>query len=327
MPTRFVRNSETSIWRQCKLKWLLSYFLGYLNDSINKHFWLGGLVHLALSEWYLGKITDPAHFFWWLGSTSIAQERGFEISIDGERFETGYLNELEKYLVLGQAMLEGYVEWAKKENCDFDVIDSELAYFLEQDGFTFVARFDLLTENSEGIRVDDFKTASDFRAEKTVDQDQQFRRYPWLVSEVHPEWANSVAGSKWVALRKMAPSARSKPPYFKRQTIDLSPTELHQVGLELFAEVTDMLFVEERLNEGVDPRCHIYPSPSVDCSWKCNFFGNGICRTWRAGASVDAIKQFGELFGSWENDHYAEYRADFEGALPIGIASRREGLE
>ena len=324
---RFVRNSELTLWRECRLKWFLSYYLGFLSDNINKHFWLGGLIHLALSEWYLNRVSDPVHFFWWLGSESIEQERGFEVSVDGEQFEIGYLDELEKYLIIGQAMLEGYMEWAAKENSDFDVIDSELSYFVDQNEYTMVAKLDLLTENSEGIRVEDFKTAADFRAERTVDQDMQFRRYPWMVAQAHPEWAGEVVGSKWVALRKIEPSGRSKPPYFKRALVDLSWNELHEVGVELAAEVTAMLSVEYDLQSGqLDSRQVIYPSPSVDCSWKCNFFNNGICRTWRAGAGEGQIQEFGKLYGSFGNDHYAEYREEFKGSVPINIVSRREGL-
>ena len=324
---RFVRNSETSLWRECRLKWYLSYYLGFLTDTINPNFWLGTLIHQALSEWYLDRVQHPAHYFWWLAEESITQERGFSISIDGSDFEMDYLADLEKYQKMGVAMLEGYLEWAAEHHSDFDVLDSELSYFVDlvtHHGrpFTFVGRFDMLTEDSEGLRVQDFKTAKDFRAIQTVDQDPQFRRYPWMLTEAHPEWADDVAGSQWIGLRKIIPSSRSKPPYFDTVPIDLTSAELAGAKREVVSEVTEMLVVEETLQAGTNTADVIYPSPTFDCSWKCQFFKNGMCQSWRAGLDVT---EYGKLHGSWNNDPYAEYKDDFDTAvLTIG---RREGGE
>lgn len=322
--TRFVRNSETSVWRECLLKWYFSYYLGFLTKSINPNFWLGTLVHEALSEWYLGNVENPEHYFWWLAEMSIEQERGFSIEVDGKDFDMNQLEELEKFQELGVVMIEGYVEWAE-ENDDFDVIDTEVAYYIDletHDGetFTFVGRFDLLAENSEGIWVRDFKTAKDFRAIATVSQDPQFRRYPWMVATAHPEWAGDVRGSVWVGLRKIIPSERTKPPYFESFPIELTPAELDGAGREVVAEVTKIMRLEIELKSGVEVTDVIYPSPTFDCSWKCNFFRNGMCETWRAGVDVT---EYAKNFGSWDNDPYAEYKKDFKSAVPA--IGRREG--
>jgi hypothetical protein len=323
--TRYVRNSETEVWRDCRLKWYLSNYLGFLSEAVNPNFWLGTFVHFALSEWYLGRTTNPAHLFWWVTEAWLEEERGLSVQIDGVDFEYNELSEIEKYQELGIAMLEGYVEWAKEQD-DFAVIDSELAYFVDltdNDGrpFTFAGRLDLLGENSEGIRAIDFKTCSDFRDRQTVHTYQQFRRYPWILTVAHPDWADEVAGSTWVGLRKITPSARSKPPYFASETIDLTPEEIRQTGLEFVAEVTDMLRAEEALQAGTEPRDIVFPNPRFDCSWKCGFFKNGLCQTWRAGGNVH---DQGRLHGTWGNDPYAEYKKDDAGSVLVSIG-RREG--
>lgn len=319
---RFIRNSETSTWRECRLKWYLIYVLGFLTNRVNPAFWLGTLVHLALSEWYLGNIKDPAHFFSDLGRQTIDQMRTDKISAEGIDLDLDNVAELEHWLVVGRAMLEGYQDWDKKHR-DFDVIDSELSYYIDTENangtpFTFVGRFDILTENSEGIRVGDFKTAASFRAMKTIHTDMQFRRYPWMVREAHPAWADSVVGSMWLGLRKIAPNNRSKPPYFERVLIDFTEGEYEQVKREVQAEAADIMVIEDILADGTDPRSYIYPSPSQDCSWRCDFFRNGLCSLWRSG--VNDITKFGQNYGKWGNDQYTEYRDDFSGAVTIGLS-------
>lgn len=323
---RYLRNSESEVWRDCKLKWYLSYYLGFLSDTTIANFWLGNFVHYCLSEWYLGRCKNPAQLFWMISEEWLNQRRGFSISIDGEELEFDDLAEIEEYQMLGVEMLEGYVEWAETHD-DFDVLDSELAYYIpltDHNGreFTFVCRIDLLSENSEGIWVRDFKTAKDLRDSETVHTYMQFRRYPWAIAKAHPDWAEDVKGSVWVALRKMSPATnpRSKPPYYDNQEIDLTPNEIEQVEFELLAEATEILEAEFLLNDGVKPRHLIYPTPTFDCKWKCQFYKNGLCLNWRQGLDVTAA---GELHGSWGNDHYEEYKTDDEASvLTIG---RREG--
>lgn len=318
---RFVRNSETSIWRECRLKWYLTFVLGFETNRVNPAFWLGTLVHLALSEWYLGKTTDPAHLFYEIGGETIDQMRTEKITAEGKDLDLDNLGELEKWHRIGTVMLEGYQEWDATHR-DFDVLDSELSYYVDLEDangvpFTFVGRFDILTENSEGIRVGDFKTAADFRAMKTIHTDMQFRRYPWMVREAHPQWADQVVGSMWLGLRKIAPSSRSKPPYFERVLIDLTESEYEQVKREVQAEVAEITSVEAGILEGHDERLMIYPSPTVDCTWKCDYFRNGLCSIFRSGLDPT---DYGQNYGSWGNDPYKEYRDDFDGAVTIGLS-------
>jgi hypothetical protein len=300
--------------------------LGFLSNKINRHFWLGTLVHFVLSEYHLGKTTDPAHLFQEIGSQLIEYERIEEITIDGEVLDWDNVAELEDYLKLGTAMMEGYVDWYR-EHDDFDVIDTELSYYIQMQDlkdrdFTMVARLDRLTENSEGIRVGDFKTCADFRDEKWIDLDQQFRRYPWMVRKAHPEWSSEVVGSEWIALRKMAPSSRSKPPYFNKKDIDLTEGDYEEIERELVAEVTALFDLEQQLADTDDPRLVIYPNPMERCSWDCDYFGNGMCQAWRRGLDVT---EYGENFGEWGVDPYIEYKEDWETAVPVVIGRREEG--
>ena len=227
------------------MKWYISHVLGFKSTVTNPNFWLGTLVHHVLSEWYLGRTPDPELMFYQIGLEQIEEMRSAKITSQGIDLDLEHIAVLEKWLRVGTEMMAGYVIWDAKHR-DFDVIDSEVSYYIDLEDakgrpFTFVGRFDLLTENSEGIRVTDFKTAADFRAMTTVHTDMQFRRYPWMVMEAHPEWADQVAGSMWIGLRKIAPSGRSKPPYFERVLIDLSPGEFEQVKREVQAEAADII--------------------------------------------------------------------------------------
>lgn len=321
---RPVRNSELSVLRRCKLKWFFTFELGFLSSKINKHFWLGGLVHYALSEYHLGHTTDPAHLFWEIGSYLIDEERQMSVTIGDEEITYDNAAELDVALDLGVALLEGYQDWLKE---DFDTIDTELGYFVQMEDnkerpFTMVARLDRLDENSEGIRVTDFKTCADFRDQKWIDQDQQFRRYPWLVRQSNPDWADEVVGSRWLALRKVRPSSRSKPPYFMERLIDITPEEFVEIENELRAEITDLFDLEERLTQATDVRTVIYPSPMERCTWDCDYFANGLCQAWRRGLD---ITDFGDHFGQWGVDPYIEYRDDWSTAVPVVIGRREEG--
>lgn len=322
---RPVRNSELSVLRRCKLKWYFTFVLGFLSAKINKHFWLGGLVHFALSEYYMGRTSDPAHLFYQVGLELINEERIEPILIDGEEIEFDNVAELEIALELGVAMLEGYQEWAKQD--DFDVIDTELAYYIQMEDFqdrpfTMVARMDRITENSEGIRVGDFKTCADFRDQKWIDQDQQFRRYPWMITKAHEDWADDVIGSEWIGLRKQAETSRSKPPYFMNKLIDLTTEDFIEIERELRAEITDLFDLEQQLVETENPRDVIYPNPMERCSWDCDYFANGLCQAWRRGLDVT---EFGDHFGQWGIDPYIEYRDDWATAVPVVIGRREEG--
>lgn len=313
---RFLRNSETGAWRDCKLKWYFYHFLGFKSSKINKHFWLGTFIHHALSEWYLGNCSDPTHLFWMCTEEWLESSRGVQVVMGDETIDYNPYEDLEEYQRIGMAMLEGYVEWAAT-NDDFDVLDSEHALYIPMetfDGeqFTFVCRLDMLTENSEGIRTPDFKTAGDFRDADVVHTFPQFRRYPMAVQMAHPEWADEVIGSSWIALRKIAPSGRSKPPYFMSLPIDLTPEQLQSTYLELRAEATDIISTEHLLSDTKNHREIIYPTPTSDCKWKCEFFSNGLCHTWR---SMGDVAEQGLLHGSWDNSHYAEYHDDYEESI------------
>ncbi len=321
---RPVRNSELSVLRRCKLKWYFTFVLGFLSARINKHFWLGGLIHFCLSEFHLGRTTEPAHLFYDIGRDFIDNEQMDAISVSGVAIDFEDLADLEKYLTLGTAMLEGYVDWYTD---DFTVLDTELGFYVQMKDhldriFTMVARLDVLAEDSEGLRVKDFKTCADFRDEKWIDLDQQFRRYPWMVKQAHPDWADDVVGSEWVALRKMAPSSRSKPPYFKSKKIDLTPEDYVEIERELKAEVTDLFDFEEQVADAEDIRDVVYPNPMERCTWDCDYFSNGLCQAWRRGLDVT---EFGEHFGQWGVDPYIEYRDEWKTAVPVIIGRREEG--
>ncbi len=321
---RPVRNSELSVLRRCKLKWYFTFQLGFLSAKINKHFWLGGLIHFCLSEYHLGKTNDPAHLFYDIGRDFIDTEQMDKIIVEGVEMDFEDMADLEKYLILGTAMLEGYQDWHKD---DFDVLDTELAYYVQMKDyrdrvFTMVARLDALIEDSEGIRVKDFKTAADFRDQKWIELDQQFRRYPLMVRQAHPNWADEVVGSEWVALRKMAPSARSKPPYFMNKKIDLTSEDYVEIERELRAEITDLFDFEEQVAEANNIREVVYPNPMERCTWDCDYYSNGLCQAWRRGLDVT---EFGDHFGQWGVDPYIEYRDEWEVAVPVIIGRREEG--
>lgn len=319
------RNSELSVYLRCKLKWYFTFQLGFLSDKINWHFWLGTLVHYSLSEYHLGRTTDPAHLFYEITENWIAAERMESVTVKGIDLDFDNVADLENAQRLGIGMLEGYIDW-QAEHDDIDGIDTELAYYIEMEDnngrkFTFVCRLDLLGENSEGIRVRDFKTAGDFRDQKTVDTYQQFRRYPWAVRKAHPDWADEVIGSEWMGLRKIVPSSRSKPPYFLRVRIDLLPEDYEQIEKELIAEVTDLLDYEEKLEKAGNPRDVLYPNPQERCSWDCDYYRNGMCAAWRRGIDVTEL---GKAHGEWGVDPYLEYREEWESAVPVVIGRRDE---
>jgi hypothetical protein len=63
------------------------------------------------------------------------------------------------------------------------------------------------------------------------------------------------------------------------------------VWTRLHGELSDMVAVRDALDSGVDHQLVVYPRPSRDCSWKCDFAA--VCPMFDDGSAVEAAIEMG----------------------------------
>jgi hypothetical protein len=76
----------------------------------------------------------------------------------------------------------------------------------------------------------------------------------------------------WNMVKRSKQTARSKPPHYARYELAINADQLRQFYAQLHGQLSDMLTLERRLNEGESHIVVAYPTPSKDCSWKCPYF-------------------------------------------------------
>ena len=87
-------------------------------------------------------------------------------------------------------------------------------------------------------------------------------------------------------LRKVKRTATAKPPFYMRFDVRHSPEEVESFQVRLMGTLEDIVETRRRLEhaekvKGKKKRDRarlaiVYPTPSHDCSWKCEFFA--VCQ-------------------------------------------------
>ena len=300
---RHVTNSELQTFKECRRKWFLGYHKR-LTKKIERSagpLKLGSRVHECLAEYYTG--SDPVAFH----AKCIERDR----ALLAEDILPEELKLFESEAVLGQLMLEGYLEWLQETGADQGLTAISAETKLSSPlGVTdgqgrpvhLLGKLDLKVrrEMDGAVLVLDHKTSQSFRAVyETLVIQEQFLTYQLLerlrITEDPESTSPPATGSIVSVLRKVKRSASAKPPFYGREEVHHSDAELRNFYYRLHAEVAQILSVEAALAAGGDHRFVCYPSPSRDCTWKCSFFA--ACHMFEDGSDVERFLQ----------DHYTEY--------------------
>jgi len=247
--------SEEVAYKTCKLAHHFQYVLGYGPKVTNRKLSVGIQVHAGLEAHYKGESILAA-------LTDHEQKRWAEIMSVGEPSPETRADFV-KDSALSLAMVEGYIDWVEESGIDdgYETVEVEGHHYVEVPGAPCVlpVKIDLLQKDSAGrLRVVDFKTAASFSTDTTKFQlAEQNGNYQLGVFAVY---GKRPTGMAYRELRKIVPSARSKPPYFREVRIRLTAEEMRYRAQE---------YVETALDRFDPDRAAPVANPSACCgSWK-----------------------------------------------------------
>ena len=292
-------NSEIQTFQDCRRRWWLVYYrwLAARVESPTGALAIGGRIHRALQAWY---VPD--------GQTRVDPRTALErlIAEDWTRVVRALGSDsvdlvLEKKFsaeaVLERAMIEGYVQWLAEEGHDANlrVIQSESyveadvsEHFGHDAKIKLIAKLDVQVERtSDGVRMFiDHKTVGEFNTWRRLTplhpQMLHYHLIEWLSTE---EGERRCDGALYNMLRKVKRTATAKPPFYDRIEVHHNLTELESFKTRTFGVINEIQSVRQRLEEGEDPLAIVYPRPTRDCHWKCDFFQ--VCGMFDDGSRVE----------------------------------------
>lgn len=276
---RFITNSELQTFKDCRRRWWLQYYRGLqpIREKKTGPAALGSLVHDALEVGY-----DPTKSETFSEAIRrISVENLAKIDPDAHEDEVKKITDDHELATL---MVEGYEEWLEETGADanYEVIAPEqkvdVPFFTDPHGrvYRLLAKLDL--------RVRDIQTgARHFLDHKTVANLTDFPKIAYmseqmlhyaLILRLHdPE--NYATGATFNMLRKVKRTARSKPPFYERHSVTFNDEYLRSYWSRTYNVVQDLARLTDQLDRMPDDlhqqALTAYPSPSRDCTWKCDF--------------------------------------------------------
>jgi hypothetical protein len=281
--TKQVTNGELQTFKQCRRKWWLGWYrrLRPLQPEVVGPAPLGTRIHKALEAYYSPTSTNPYEVL-----AAGIQEDAARLADDVDA-----VAELRKEGELAQIMLEGYFQWLGETGSDqgLSIVAAESKIVVPFPAFPdgsveLMGKLDLrIQREQDGARLFlDHKTVGSFNeATKTLAMNEQMLHYHLLeyldyLQAMGPEEAGMAPltdGGLYNMLRKVKRTARATPPFYERVEVRHNRKELQSYYMRVFGEVTEILRTEARLAAGEHPGMVAYPTPTRDCSWKCEFYG------------------------------------------------------
>jgi hypothetical protein len=313
---RLISNSELQTFKACRRKWWLGWYRGLTLKKENPlgPLAIGGRIHRALKAFYVpeGQVPiDPREAL-----ETIIQEdwrritRAYMGQPDGGQGLVQLAPSYQSEADLERAMIEGYMEWLADTgvDADYEVVASEQyveATIINDDDVTdesadvlrptkLIGKLDVrVRRTTDGRRlfIDHKTTASFTSLTAMLPLDEQMLHYHLL------EWLNTAEGEArcdgalYNMLRKVKRTAAAKPPFFDRVEVRHNVYELESYKHRVLGTVLDLLGVEadlRRIEEGRDTvpvHSIVYPRPSSDCTWKCDFFP--VCSMFDDGSRAE----------------------------------------
>lgn len=295
-------NSEIQTFQECRRKWWLAWYRGFRMrrpDVIGVRS-TGTRIHLALAEWYVPHgqpRTDPREAL----ERAIAEDA--KLLTQHVDTTPADIDRFEKSSSLERAMVEGYVDWLQETGADqgLRVIASEQYVEADMPEFDIVrdtkiiGKIDVrVRRESDGVRLfKDHKTVADFTGPMAwLHMNPQMLHYhllEWLSTE---DGEARCDGALYNMLRRVKRTATAKPPFYERLEVRHNRAQLESYKRRLSGVIGDIYDVEESLESLPDAHTDVhlevvYPRPTSDCRWKCDFFG--VCSLFDDGSRAEAM--------------------------------------
>lgn len=290
-----VSNSELQTFKRCRRKWWLGWYrkLMLQTEDFTSVRATGTRVHRALAYWYVPdgeKRVDPRDALErvivddWTKVARLAQERHTSDEQLGElAVEFAQATNLER------AMVEGYVQWLEETGADADlritasetplvvdqVVDMGDDYRHEQREIQFIGLLDVrATRVTDNVNLFvDHKTVGDLNAPVvTLPQNEQMLHYHLMEFLSLDDSDVRCDGALYNMLRRVKRSPRAKPPFYDRIEVRHNKFELESYRRRALAATREILVTIDRLERGEEHLDVVYPSPTPECRWSCDFF-------------------------------------------------------
>jgi len=283
-PEFSVSNSEITTWQGCRRRWMLRYLYWYgVPESQvipTGVMYLGTRIHTALEYWY-GHGADPLYVL------RVAYEAA------GEGRDEYTRTELSKEHDVASRMVEGYVQWVAETGVDegLTVIGAERDVTVAgPHGVGLRARLDLKVrrDHDNAIMFIDHKTVGDLNP-SWLELDGQMRFYALIdkLAAVQAGAGERTDGGLYNMLKRSKRTARANPPFYKREEVRYNDDTLRATWTKVATIVSEIKNARERLMAGEDHLAIAFPTPSRECSWRCEYatvcplFDDGS-RAWEA---------------------------------------------
>lgn len=267
---RLTTNSEIQVFKDCKRKWWFKFWrkLRRRREPISKPRDIGSVVHGLLDRYYQGGMELDV-------LAELITEQNKMLAEFPEQEE-----DVREVIEYSRIMLEGYFEWLKETGADVPlrVIEPEAEVRVEiLEGVDLGGKIDTRVYNEErGARQFlETKTVGSFkeRVDMATMNEQIFQYHLLeLLSDLEQDSGSRTDGAILNMLRRVKRTSRAKPPFYMRHEVWHNEDELRNFYHRTIGTVLDILRTEQRLADGENPMRVVYPRPSRDCRWKCDFF-------------------------------------------------------
>lgn len=265
-------NSEISTWRECRRKWMLTYYLSLHRRERSVRFptEVGNLVHGAFEVFYLnggihGEDSERKAREW------LVERRAEDLAeCIGEHHDT-----ITKAHKTADACLMSYLHWLDESGADLNLriigAEDKMQMPGPLDGTFVNGRIDLLAEDRRtgDIVVIDLKLVSSISEKiRMLHLDTQAKTYALLAR--HQFGKPVRVAFRIVKINQR--TAKTKGPQEEEYVIHLNNGQMDTYLQQLSGVMADVQAVTERLDAGEHHQSACYPSPNDSCSWKCTFF-------------------------------------------------------
>lgn len=294
---RYFSNSEIQTFKDCRRKWWLSYYRG-LTPKEHKFLGplaIGGRIHRALQDWYV-PITqwrlDPRDGI----ELHIASDLNVIHNTYGNEPPENFMKQFFKEADLERIILDGYMDWLEETGADepYQIIAPEEYIEMPWSTERFDDRIAMLIGRLD-VRIRHLRSGMTFfmdhKTLASIDtpllvSDEQMLMYTLLLKSV----VGDTAGAIYNMLKKVRRSATAKPPFFNRVEVSYNRHQVNTFVRHLGIILEEISSVEEKLSRTKEPwniEHHdvIYPRPTRDCSWKCDFYK--VCSMFDDGSRVE----------------------------------------
>jgi RecB family exonuclease len=278
--------SELGTFRDCRRKWWLGTHRGLRLKPQYQRIsaaWLGTLVHAALESRDQGQD--------WREVLRVHRDAAYEaMAEDPDRLKKNL-----EHHDMAEIMVEGYIQWLENTGADqfLETLAVEEKITVDFNDHQLMGKLDKLVRDktSGDVFFIDYKTVGNLTdIPRQAATSEQFLHYALILSLLEPENETPMKGV-WRMMKKSKRTDRTlkddgtEQEFFAEHEYTFNSHQVRSYMVRLLGIIHDIQDVERKLNEGEDPLFVVYPRPTNDCYWKCEFFG--ICTMFDDGSRVE----------------------------------------